>query len=125
MTDIASDLRARFDFAVLWFHEKCELDPNSLLDDEHTIVDLTDDEARAVRILESLARRHGYAAARVVAIRRSNLKFEIGCRCILRMRGRTQSIRLERHAFWPPHGAGAGRMGRWQKSSSPCLALSL
>jgi hypothetical protein len=23
MTDIASDLRNRFDFAVLWFHEKC------------------------------------------------------------------------------------------------------
>jgi hypothetical protein len=54
MTDIASDLRTRFDFAVLWFHEKCELDPNSLLDDEHTIVDLTDDEARAVKILETL-----------------------------------------------------------------------
>jgi hypothetical protein len=54
MTDIASDLRARFDFAVLWFHEKCELDPNSLLDDEHTIVDLADDEARAVKILEIL-----------------------------------------------------------------------
>ena len=64
MTDIASDLRARFDFAVLWFHEKCELDPNSLLDDEHTIVDLTDDEASAVKILETLrnsvmvSRRH-------------------------------------------------------------------
>src|SRR6202795_4530522 len=120
MTDIASDLRERFQFAVLWFHEKCELD-NCLLD-EDAVVDLTDDEARAVRILESLARRHGYAAARVVAIRRSSHKFEIGCRCILRMRGRTQSIRLERHAFWPPHGAGAGRMGRWQKPSSPCLA---
>jgi hypothetical protein len=39
---------------VYWFHEKCELDPGSLLDDEHTIVDLTDDEARAVRILETL-----------------------------------------------------------------------
>ena len=39
---------------VLWFHEKCELDPNSLLDDEHTIVDLTDDEARAMKILETL-----------------------------------------------------------------------
>jgi hypothetical protein len=57
MTDIASDLRARFDFAVLWFHEKCELDPNSLLDDEHTIVDLTDDEAKAVKILETLSGR--------------------------------------------------------------------
>ena len=54
MTDIAGDLRERFDFAVYWFHEKCELDPGSLLDDEHTIVDLTDDEARAVRILETL-----------------------------------------------------------------------
>jgi hypothetical protein len=51
MTDIASDLRQRFDFAVLWFHEKCELD-GSL--DEDTIVDLTDDEARAVKILEAL-----------------------------------------------------------------------
>jgi hypothetical protein len=29
MTDIASDLRARFDFAVLWFHKKCELDPTA------------------------------------------------------------------------------------------------
>jgi hypothetical protein len=55
MTDIASDLRARFDFAVLWFHEKCELDPNSLLGDEHNIVDLTDGEARAVKIFETLA----------------------------------------------------------------------
>src|SRR6266849_3088940 len=54
MIDIATDLRGRFDFAVFWFHEKCELDPNSLLDDEHTIVDLTDDEARAVKILETL-----------------------------------------------------------------------
>ena len=53
MTDIAGDLTARFDFAVLWFHEKCELDANSLLDGQ-TIVDLTDDEARAVRILETL-----------------------------------------------------------------------
>ena len=50
MTEIAGDLRKRFDFAVYWFHEKCELDPNSL----QTIVDLTDDEARAVRILETL-----------------------------------------------------------------------
>jgi len=54
MTEIAGDLKARFDSAVLWFHEKCELDPNSLLDDEHTIVDLTDDEARAMKILETL-----------------------------------------------------------------------
>ena len=53
MTGIASDLSERFDFAVLWFHEKCELDPNSSLD-EQTMVDLTDDEARAVRILEAL-----------------------------------------------------------------------
>jgi len=54
MTKIASDLRARFDFGVLWFHEKCELDPNSLLDG-HNIVDLTDDEARAVKILDLYA----------------------------------------------------------------------
>ena len=53
LTEIASDLRERFDFAVLWFHEKCELDANSLLD-EHAIVDFTDDEARAVKILENL-----------------------------------------------------------------------
>jgi hypothetical protein len=52
MTDIASDLRNRFDFAVLWFHEKCELD--STLLDEDAIVDLTDDEARAINILEAL-----------------------------------------------------------------------
>jgi hypothetical protein len=32
LTHIAGDLRARIDFAVLWFHEKCELDPNSLMD---------------------------------------------------------------------------------------------
>jgi hypothetical protein len=38
---------------VLWFHEKCELDPGSLLDGQ-TIVDLTGDEARPVRILETL-----------------------------------------------------------------------
>jgi len=54
MTDVAGDLRERFDFAVLWFHEKCELDANSLLD-EHATVDLTDDEARAVKILELYA----------------------------------------------------------------------
>jgi hypothetical protein len=53
MTEIAGDLRERFDFAVLWFHEKCELNANSL-PDEHAIVDLTDDEARAVKILETL-----------------------------------------------------------------------
>jgi hypothetical protein len=53
MTDIAGDLRERFDFAVLWFHEKCELDPNSLLD-EHATIDLTDDETRDVKILEIL-----------------------------------------------------------------------
>jgi hypothetical protein len=52
-TDTASDLRERFDFAVLWFHEKCELDADSLLDGQ-TIVDLTDDEARAVRMMETL-----------------------------------------------------------------------
>jgi hypothetical protein len=52
MTDIASDLRERFDFAVLWFHEKCELDSSF---DERTIVNLTDDEARAVKILETLS----------------------------------------------------------------------
>jgi hypothetical protein len=34
---------------VLWFHEKCELPADSLLD-EHAVVDLTGDEARAVRI---------------------------------------------------------------------------
>jgi len=53
LTEIASDLRERFDFAVLWFHEKSELDANSLLD-EHAIVDLTEDEARAIKILETL-----------------------------------------------------------------------
>jgi hypothetical protein len=53
MTDIASDLRSRFDFAVLWFHEKCQLDSSTLLD-EDAIVDLTDDEARAIKILETL-----------------------------------------------------------------------
>jgi hypothetical protein len=53
MTEIACDLRQRFDFAVYWFHEKCELDPGSLLDGQ-TIVDLSDDEARAVKILETL-----------------------------------------------------------------------
>jgi hypothetical protein len=53
LTDIASDLRDRFDFAVLWFHEKCELDANYLLD-EHAVVDLTDDETRAIKILETL-----------------------------------------------------------------------
>jgi hypothetical protein len=54
MTDIVSDVRARLDFAVLWFHEMCELDPNSFLDG-HTIVDLTGEEARAVKILETLS----------------------------------------------------------------------
>lgn len=53
MTDIASDLSARFDFAVLWFHEKSEMGPNSLLD-EHAAVDLTDDESRAVKISQTL-----------------------------------------------------------------------
>jgi len=38
MTDTASDLRARFDFTVLWFHEKCELD-NSLLDEHACFVE--------------------------------------------------------------------------------------
>jgi hypothetical protein len=36
MTEIAGDLKERFDFAVLWFHEKCELDANSLLDEHAT-----------------------------------------------------------------------------------------
>jgi hypothetical protein len=53
LTQIASDPRERFDFAALWFHKKCEPDANSLLD-EHAIVDLTDDETRAVKILETL-----------------------------------------------------------------------
>jgi hypothetical protein len=57
MTEIACDLKQRFDFAVYWFHEKCELDPGSLLDGQ-TIVDLSDDEARAVKILETLREHH-------------------------------------------------------------------
>lgn len=49
MTDIASDLRERFDFAVLWFLEKYEV-----LSDGQTVTDLSDEDARAVDILNTL-----------------------------------------------------------------------
>ena len=66
MTEIAGDLKARFDSAVLWFHEKCELDANSLLD-EHATVDLTDDEANRQRAsVDGCRPIHRFAARQLI-----------------------------------------------------------
>ena len=49
MTDIASDLKERFDFAALWFLARYEVLP-----DGKNVTDLSDEDAKAVEILETL-----------------------------------------------------------------------
>jgi hypothetical protein len=49
MTDIATDLRERFDFAMFWFLEQYEVLP-----DGQTVTDLSEENAKAVDILEML-----------------------------------------------------------------------
>jgi hypothetical protein len=49
MTDIATDLRERFDFAALWFLEQYEVLP-----DGQSVTDLSDDDAKAVELLKRL-----------------------------------------------------------------------
>jgi hypothetical protein len=49
MTDIAIDLRERFDFAALWFLEQYEVLP-----DGQSVTDLSDQDAKAVEILNTL-----------------------------------------------------------------------
>jgi xylose isomerase len=49
MTNIATDLRERIDFAMFWFLEQYEVLP-----DGQTITDLSEDDAKAVDILEML-----------------------------------------------------------------------
>jgi hypothetical protein len=47
--DVASDLKQRFDFAVLWFLERYEVLP-----DEENITELSDEDAKAVEVLRAL-----------------------------------------------------------------------
>lgn len=49
MTDIATDLRERFDFAIIWFYERYEVLP-----DGETVTDLSDEDAKAVELLKAL-----------------------------------------------------------------------
>ena len=50
MTDIATDLRERFDFAVIWFLERYEVLP-----DEQSVTDLSDEDSKAVELLKTLS----------------------------------------------------------------------
>src|SRR5712664_573934 len=49
MIDVASDLKERFDFAALWFLARYEVLP-----DGKNVTDLSDEDAKAVEILETL-----------------------------------------------------------------------
>jgi hypothetical protein len=49
MMDVTSDLKGRFDHAVLWFLERYEVLP-----DERTVTDLSDEDAKAVETLQTL-----------------------------------------------------------------------
>jgi hypothetical protein len=50
MTDIATDLRERFDFAALWFLEQYEVQP-----DGQSVTDLPDQDSKAVELLKTLS----------------------------------------------------------------------
>jgi hypothetical protein len=50
MTDIASDLRERFDFAIISFLERYEVPP-----DGQSVTDLSDEDSKAVELLKSLS----------------------------------------------------------------------
>jgi hypothetical protein len=49
MTDIATDLRERFEFAIIWFYERSEV-----MSDGESDPDLSDDDAKAVELLKAL-----------------------------------------------------------------------
>jgi hypothetical protein len=49
MTDIATDLRERFEFAIIWFYERSEV-----MSDGESDPDLSDDDAKAVELLKVL-----------------------------------------------------------------------
>jgi hypothetical protein len=49
MTDIATDLRERFDFAIIWFLEQYEVLP-----DGQGVTDLSDQDSKAVELLNTL-----------------------------------------------------------------------
>jgi hypothetical protein len=49
MTDVAADLKERFDFAALWFLEQYEVLP-----DGESVTDLSDEDAKAVELLNAL-----------------------------------------------------------------------
>jgi hypothetical protein len=49
MTDIATDLRERFDFAIIWFYERSEV-----MSDGESDPDLSDEDAKAVKLLKAL-----------------------------------------------------------------------
>jgi hypothetical protein len=64
MFDVASDIRDRLDGAILWFLEKWELEG---VREDNTIAELSDQDAKAVEILEALS-------ATIDAIPRSIIK---------------------------------------------------
>jgi len=49
MTDIATDLRGRFEFAIIWFYERSEV-----MSDGESVPDLSDEDAKAVELLKAL-----------------------------------------------------------------------
>jgi hypothetical protein len=49
MTDIAADLRDRFEGAIIWFYERAEV-----MSDGESDPDLSDDDAKAVELLKAL-----------------------------------------------------------------------
>jgi hypothetical protein len=49
MTDIAADLRGRFEFAIIWFYERSQV-----MSDSESDPDLSDDDAKAVELLKAL-----------------------------------------------------------------------
>jgi hypothetical protein len=49
LTDIAADLRDRFEGAIIWFYERSEV-----MSDGESAPDLLDDEAKAVELLRAL-----------------------------------------------------------------------
>jgi hypothetical protein len=47
--DIATDLRDRFEFAIIWFYERSEV-----MSDGESVPDLSDEDAKAVKLLKAL-----------------------------------------------------------------------
>jgi hypothetical protein len=50
MTDIATDLTERFDFAIIWFYERYEVLP-----DGQSVTDLSVEDSKAVELLKTLS----------------------------------------------------------------------